>query len=226
MVPGRTTTKWFYFRGAGRMTAEVNQHHPTPPPAPTSCRNPNKKTSQRFSSRQLLHFKKALGYHLYLSENIKPSTFSSQVFSSAAAGRRAQGSPGAGCGWRGAEAAPGVPGAPGSVPDQTPPCVLPPRCFSGGESRDGGAGSAGARGAGWGREAVGGQEAERGRWKPSRRASAARKGPALPRKAEAWSTYGGTKAMGPKGADFVLLYFSGKLLSWLRRGGQAGREPA
>lgn len=62
------------------MTAEVNQHHPTPPPAPTSCRNPNKKTNQRFSSRQSLHFKKALGYHLYLSENIKPSTFSSQVF--------------------------------------------------------------------------------------------------------------------------------------------------
>lgn len=39
-------------------------------------------------------------------------------------------------------------------------------------------------------------------------------------------SYGSKKATGPKEADFVLLYFLGKLLSWLRRGGQAGREPA
>lgn len=33
------------------MMAEVNQHHPTPPPAASSCRNPNKKTVSPAVSR-------------------------------------------------------------------------------------------------------------------------------------------------------------------------------
>lgn len=37
-----------------------------------------------------------------------------------------------------------------------------------------------------------------------------------------WPCRGETGAADPKGADFVLLNFLGKLLSWLRRGGQAG----
>lgn len=48
---------------------------------------------------------------------------------------------------------------------------------------------------------------------------------AHPRKAEAWPACEGTKAADPKGNDFVLNSFLGKLLSWLCRGRQAGWEP-
>lgn len=42
---------------------------------------------------------------------------------------------------------------------------------------------------------------------------------ARPRKAEAWPAREGTKAVDPKGVDFVVLNFLGKLVSWLLRGG-------
>lgn len=87
--PRRRLGRWFYFRGESRGGGPRG----TPLPA-SSCTNPNRKN--RSSSRQSLRFKKALGYHLYLSENIKPSAFSSPVFASAAVGRRRLGQPRAG----------------------------------------------------------------------------------------------------------------------------------
>lgn len=74
-------------------------------------------------------------------------------------------------------------------------------------------------------------EAHRGLWgaggagESRRRAAAAQRcaeGPCAPAEVEAWPDRGATGAADPKGADFVLLSFLGKLLSWLRRGGQAG----
>lgn len=198
------------------MMIEVNQHHPAPPPAASSCRNPNKKTVSPAVSRCIS--RKPWGIICICQKTLSLQLFHPEFFQAlplaAAPGGAPERDEGGGV---------GVSRVPGKCPGPNSSLCLSPSCFGGGESRGAGAGPAGPRAVGWGREAVGGRG---GPLETLRGASAARRGPALPRKAEAWPAYGGTKATGPKRADFVLLYFLGKLLSWLRRGGQAGREPA
>lgn len=201
------------------MTAEVNQHHPTPPPAASSCRNPNKKTVSPAVSRCIS--RKPWGIICICQKTLSLQLFHPEFFQALPLAA-APGEPRSGMRPAGRGGSPGYPRCPGRCPGPDNSLCVSLIVFQWrGEPR-----WRGGRGAGWGREAAGDRGAESGRWKPSRGASAARRGPALPRKAEAWPAYGGTKATRPKGAVFVLLYFLGKLLSWLRRGGQAGREPA
>lgn len=206
------------------MMAEVNQHHPTSPPAASSCRNPNKKTVSPAVSRCIS--RKPWGIICICQKTLSLQLFHPELFQALPLAAAPGGAP-----ERDADG--GVGGQPrvSQVPRELSRTQHLLVCFPHRVSVAGraevvvqGRPDRGERdGAGRQWEAGGG---EGGRWKPSCRASAARRGPALPRKAEAWPTYGGTKATGPKGADFVFLYFLGKLLSWLRRGGQAGREPA
>lgn len=172
---------------------------------------------------------------MYLSENIKPSTFSSRVFARAAAGRLHPGQPRGGMGMAGGgrgDTGTGYPRCPGRCQGPNPPQKIPfpPVGFNGGESRGAGAGAAGPREAGWGRggrggaggAGVGGSAGNPPAQHPRRRA--ARMAPTRPRKVEAWPTGGGPRAADPKGADFVLLNFLGKiaLLAAQRRTGRLG----
>lgn len=138
------------------MTAEVNQHHPTPPPAASSCRNPNKKKNVSPAVSRCIS-RKPWGIICICQKTLSLQLFHPELFQALPLAAAPGGAP-SGIRLAGRGGSPGYPRCPGKCPGpaDTSLCLSPVVFQWRGEPRWWGR-PAGARGAGRGREAVGGQ---------------------------------------------------------------------